>query len=491
MNSQKLRQEFLKFFEKKGHKVTPSSSLLPTDPSVLLTTAGMQQFKPYYIGTADPLTSPHPALGGKPLGSKNAVSIQKSFRTSDIEEVGDKCHLTFFEMMGNFSFGGYFKEEAIKYGYELIKNVFKLKIDYVTVFDPAKVPQGDWRKEGVPFDSESYEFWKKIGMPEDKIRREGVDNFWGPTGDEGPCGPTTEIYVNGMEIWNIVFNQFYCDKDKKLTLLKIQGVDTGMGFERLAIMSQKKTTVYETDLFGPIIREIEKNSSKSYSEDKKSFRIIADHIRGAVFLASDGILPSNVERGYILRRIIRRAIRFGKLLNLPKNFIIPLAKVVVKTYKDAYPELHSRETDILTILQNEEEKFEKTLEIGLNETISILSKGNISGEEAFHIYETYGFPLELIEELATEKGKEVDRSAFAKAFEKHQELSRTSAAGMFKGGLADTGEKTVKYHTANHLLLAALRQILGPEIYQKGSNITAERLRFDFNFPQKLNEEQI
>jgi len=491
MNSQKLRQEFLKFFEEKGHKIVPSSSLLPTDPSVLFTTAGMQQFKFYYTGAADPLTSLHSTLGGKPLGNKNATSVQKSFRTSDIDEVGDERHLTFFEMLGNFSFGGYFKEDAIKYGYELITNVFKLEIDYVTVFDPAEVPEGDWRKDGVPFDEESYEFWKKIGMPEEKIRREGVDNFWGPTGDEGPCGPTTEIYVNGTEVWNIVFNQFFCDKDKKLIPLKIQGVDTGMGLERLAMVCQKKPTVYETDLFEPIIKEIEKNTQKAYTLDQKSYRIIADHVKAAVFLATDGVFPSNVERGYVLRRIIRRAIRFGKILGLPKNFIIPLAKVIVEIYKETYPELKSRETETLTILQNEEEKFEKTLEIGLKETASVIAKGNISGEEAFHIYETYGFPLEMIEELAKENGKEMDKGAFAKASEKHQEISRAGLEGKFGGIGKDATYQATKLHTATHMLHAALRQVLGDHVRQMGSDITPVRLRFDFQHPAKMTVEEI
>jgi len=456
MDSQKIREEFLKFFEKRGHKIVPSSSLLPSDLSVLFTTAGMQQFKPYFLGEKSP------------YGNK-VTSCQKCFRTSDIEEVGDESHLTFFEMLGNFSFNEYGKEEAIKLAKEFLDSI-NIKIDYVTVF------AGD---KDVPRDEESVKVWNEFGFFEKSgnLRFAGKeDNFWGPTGEEGPCGPTTEIYSQGIEIWNIVFNQFYCHRDKSLAKLETFGVDTGMGLERLAKVSQNVKTVFDTDLFSPILKDIPGN-------DEKARRIIADHVKAAVFLISEGILPSNVERGYILRRILRRAIRYGNVLGLAKHNLIALAGKVVEVYRDVYPELKSSEADILIAVQREEEKFEKTLDEGLKQ----LGKGL----DAFELYTTYGFPIELTLELAEEKGVKIDVEEFNKKFKEHQEISRAGAEKKFKGGLADQGEKTVKYHTASHLLLAALRQILGPEIYQKGSNITAERLRFDFNYPQKLSEEQI
>ncbi len=447
----------MEFFEKKGHKVLPSSSLIPADPSVLFTTAGMQQFKPYYLGEKSPF-------------GQNVCSCQKCFRTSDIKEVGDESHLTFLEMLGNFSFGGYFKEEAISAAFEFLFKELKLPLDKAvfTVFE------GDGN---VSEDKESVEIWKKLGIPENKIKKCGrKDNFWGPTGEEGPCGPTTEIHFNGIEVWNLVFNEYYQDKAGKLVSLKQKGVDTGMGLERLATVVQGKYSVYETDLFLPIVNWIP-------GENEKAKRIIADHVKGSVFLISEGILPSNVERGYVLRRVLRRAIRYGRLLNLPENFLIPLAQKAIEMHKDVYPELKSKESDILTAIQNEEEKFEKTLEEGL--------KQFEKGTDAFELYTSYGFPLELTLELAKERGKDIDVEEFNKKFKEHQELSRTSSSGMFKGGLADVSEKTIKYHTVNHLLLAALRQVLGSHIFQKGSNITVERLRFDFSHPEKMTEKEI
>lgn len=430
-----------------------SSSLLPSDSSVLFTTAGMQQFKPYYLGEKSPY-------------GPNVATCQKCFRTSDIEEVGDEKHVTFLEMLGNFSFGGYFKEEAIRLAYEFIFKELKLPLEKAifTVFE------GD---QNVPEDKESAEIWKKLGVSESKIKKYGrEDNFWGPTGEEGPCGPTTEIHFNGTEIWNLVFNEYYQDKSGKLTFLKQKGVDTGMGLERLAMAVQQKSSVYETDLFLQLI-----NDAKSKSE-----RIIADHIKGAVFLISEGIFPSNVERGYVLRRILRRAIRYGKLLGEAEQFLIPLVQKVVEIYQDVYPELKRQETDILAVIKNEEAKFEKTLGQGL--------KQFERGLDAFELYTTYGFPIELTVELAKERGVKIDIEEFNKKFKEHQEISRAGVEKKFKGGLADHSERTTKYHTATHLLLAAMREILGPETYQKGSNITAERLRFDFNYPQKLSEEQ-
>jgi alanyl-tRNA synthetase len=471
MTTRELRRRFLDFFKKKGHQIVTSSSLLPADPSVLFTTAGMQQFKEYYLEKSSPF-------------GENVATCQKCFRTSDIEEVGDESHLTFLEMLGNFSFGGYFKEEAIKLAYEfLFKELKLLKEEAIfTVFE------GD---NDVPADEESVLIWKKLGVPKSQIKKCGRDdNFWGPTGEEGPCGPTSEIHLKGTEIWNLVFNEYYQDKDKKLTFLKQKGVDTGMGLERLAMIVQKKNSVFETDLFEPVIKEIP-------GDFQKARRIIADHVKASVFLISEDILPSNVERGYVLRRVLRRAIRYGKLLNLPKNFLMSLAKKAVDIYKDVYPELKSKEADILTAIQNEEEKFEKTLETGLKELKSqILNVKSrefkvLSGKIIFDLYQSYGFPLDLTRELAREEELDIDEAGFKEEFEKHQEISRAGMEKKFKGGLAGTEKQVIKYHTATHLLLAALREILGQEIYQKGSNITEERLRFDFNYPEKLSEKQL
>ncbi len=468
MNSRKLRQEFLNFFKKRGHQIVPSSSLIPTDSSVLFTTAGMQQFKNYYLGK----TSPY---------GLNVASCQKCFRTSDIDEVGNEKNLTFFEMLGNFSFGGYGKKEAIKLAKEFL-DLISVKIDYVTVFG------GD--KE-IPRDKEAVFIWGELGFSEEKgnlkfCGRE--DNFWGPTGEEGPCGPTTEIYSQGVEIWNLVFNQFYCHKDKRLTELSLFGVDTGMGLERLAKVCQNVATVFETDLFLPIIVQIP-------GKNEKAKRIIADHIKGSVFLISEGIFPSNVERGYILRRILRRSIRYGKLLNLPRNFLIALAQKVIDIYKDIYWELKLNEADILTIIQKEEEEFEKTLEKGLKEFERLYRKNLFtfasSGLFAFNLYQTYGFPLELTQELLKEKGLIIDKKGFDEALQRHREVSRAGVEKKFGGVGKDVTYEATKLHTATHLLHASLRKILGEHIKQMGSDITSQRLRFDFSYPQKMTKEEI
>ncbi len=470
MTSNSLREKFLSFFEKRGHKIVPSSSILPSDPSVLFTTAGMQQFKPYYLGEKSPY-------------GKNVVSCQKCFRTSDIEEVGDERHLTFLEMLGNFSFGGYFKEEAIKLAFEFLFQELKLPLENAsfTVF------KGD--KE-VPADEESIKIWKSLGVSENKIKKAGrADNFWGPTGKEGPCGPTTEIHFNEVELWNLVFNEYYQDEKGGLTSLKQKGVDTGMGLERLTMICQGKSSLYETDLFEPIIEKLE---FKNYGLEKiKAQRIIADHIKGAVFLISEGVFPSNLEKGYVLRRILRRAIRYGKLLNLPKNFLIFLAQKVIELYKEVYPEVKSGEADILTVIQNEEEKFEKTLNQGLKQFEKITKKGEISGIDAFHLFDTYGFPLELTKELARERNLRVDEKGFQVAFEKHREISRSGAEKKFGGIGKEATYEATKLHTATHLLHAALREILGENVKQMGSDITPQRLRFDFSHSRKLTEEEI
>lgn len=498
MTSSKLRQEFLNFFEERGHKIVPSSSLLPTDPSVLFTTAGMQQFKEYFLGKPSP------------YGSRVA-SCQKCFRTSDIEEVGDLNHLTFFEMFGNFSFGDYFKEEAIKYAFEFLVDNLKIKKDrlWFTIF------KGTETSQVIPEDIESEKIWRNLGIPEGKIFGFGLkENFWGPTGEEGPCGPTTEIHYDltgkpcqkgkncipncdcgrFIELWNLVFNEYYQDKNKKLTPLKQKGVDTGMGLERLVMIIQGKKSVYETDLFESIINEIAKFrniDTKPYSLNPKPYRIIADHIKGAVFLISDGIFPSNVERGYILRRILRRAIRYGKFLNLPENFLNPLAQKTIEIYQDVYSEVKSKETDILTVIQKEEEKFEKTLAAGLKQFEKIAKKGDISGLDAFHLFDTYGFPLELTEDLAKEKNLKVDVKGFKEVFEKHREISRAGAEKKFGGIGKEATYEATKLHTATHMLQAALREILGRHVKQMGSDINSQRLRFDFSHPQKMTNEEI
>jgi alanyl-tRNA synthetase len=464
-SSPELRENFLDFFEKKGHKIVPSSSLIPTDPSVLLTSAGMQQFKPYYLGEKSPY-------------GLNVASCQKCFRTSDIDEVGDESHLTFIEMLGNFSFGGYFKEEAIKLAYDFLFKKLKLPLkDAVfTIFEGDK---------DTPEDKESAEIWKKLGIPDEKIKKCGrADNFWGPTGDEGPCGPNTEIHLNGVEVWNLVFNEYYQDKNKKLTPLKQKGVDTGMGLERLALICQEKPSVYETDLFLPITKNIP-------GQNKKAKRIIADHIKGAVFLISEEIFPSNVERGYVLRRILRRAIRYSKVLGLGQGFLIPLAQKVIEIYKDIYPEVKSKETDILTVIQKEGEKFEKTLEAGLKQVDRMIASGP-TGAAAFDIYQTYGFPLEMTEEIVSEKGKKIkNREEFLILSKKHQEISRAGVEKKFGGIGKEASYQATKLHTATHLLHQALREVLGPQVKQMGSDITPQRLRFDFSYSQKMTDKEI
>ena len=452
MDSNEIRSRFLKFFEKRGHKIIPSASLVPGDPTVLFTTAGMQQFKPYY-------TAPENAI--RDFGSKNTTSAQKCVRTVDIEEVGDSTHLTFFEMLSNFSFGGYGKREAITYAYDFITKELGLEISYVTVLGNV-VPFAD--------DQESINIWEKLGIPTEKIIKQGMkDVFWGPTGDSGPCGPTTEIYcknANGedVEIWNIVFNQYFCKGSREaldkgvatLSDLPVFGIDTGMGLERLLATVQKKKNVYETDLFD--------------NEATKEERIVADHIKTALFMISDGVLPANTARGYILRRLIRRAVRFSK------QPLVEQIEKVKKVYEGVYV------LDDKGEIVKEENKFRQTLEHGLKE----LEKGT----DPFILFTTYGFPIELTLELAGEKEKAIDLEDFNKKMAEHQKLSQTSSAGMFKGGLANHNEKTVRLHTAHHLLLAGLQAVVDKNIKQRGSNITEERLRIDFLCDHKLTNEE-
>lgn len=472
MTSEQIRKKFLEFFKSKGHSIIPSASLVPSeiDPTALFTTAGMHPLVPYLMGENHP-------------GGRRVANVQKCVRTSDIDDVGDANHLTFFEMLGNWSFGDYFKKEAIEWSFEFLTGQKWLNLApermSVTVFS------GD---ENASIDKESAEIWKSLGVPEKRISYLGKkDNWWGPAGATGPCGPDTEIFINGTEIWNNVFMQYRKTAEGKYELLKQKNVDTGMGLERMAMVMQGKNNVYETDLFAPIIDKI--SELAKIDGGVKSKRIVADHIKAAVFIIMDGVRVSNLGRGYVLRRLIRRAVRRGKMLGIENNFTKSVAEEVFKIYRNVDWYNTGSEKDILEELNNEESKFRRTLEKGLKRFEKISDK-DISGQEAFNLFSTYGFPIEMIQELAKEKRIKVNTMEFEKEFQKHQELSKTVSAGMFKGGLADAGEQTVKYHTATHLLHQALREILGGHIAQKGSNITAERLRFDFSHPKKLTEEQ-
>ncbi|TSC91988.1 MAG: alanyl-tRNA synthetase [Parcubacteria group bacterium Licking1014_17] len=484
MDHKTLRKKFLDFFEKRGHKVVPSSSLIPTDPSVLFTTAGMQQFKPYYTGDADAM---------KDFGSLNVASIQRCLRTSDIDEVGDESHLTFFEMLGNFSFGGYGKKEAIEYAYEFIKEL-GLKIDYVSVFGGG---------EGIPADEESEKIWQAVN-PLLEIKKTGRDdNFWGPTGDEGPCGPTTEIFINGVEIWNIVFNQYFQEKDKTLRPIKL-GIDTGMGFERLLATVRGVKNIFETDLFLPIIELLPGDLSE------KNKRIIADHLKAATFLLAEGVKPSNKGSEYVLRRLIRKVVVFEHLnVNLFSKTESAISKVM-EIYSGIYPELNN--TEIISEFKGERDKFNKTSIQGIKEAEKITKEdledpiklGNI----VFHIHESFGLPPDATTEILRNRGfdnfiVEDFKNTIAARRAEHQEISRAGAEKKFGGHglILDTDElkagneeelaKVTRLHTATHLLLAALREVFGQEIEQRGSDITPERLRFDFNFPRKLSFEEL
>ncbi|OGN05587.1 MAG: hypothetical protein A2831_03525 [Candidatus Yanofskybacteria bacterium RIFCSPHIGHO2_01_FULL_44_17] len=483
MTHAETRDKFLKFFESRGHKIVPSSSLLPTDPSVLFTTAGMQQFKPYYTGEADPM---------KDFGSLNVASIQKCIRTSDIDEVGDESHLTFFEMLGNFSFGGpstmlrtsYWKKEAIEYAHDFIVKEVGLKIDYVSVFAG---------ENEVPADEESEKIWKSLNSNIGVRIMGRSDNFWGPTGDEGPCGPTTEIYVNGVEVWNLVFNQYYClngSTAKAVEPLKSPGIDTGMGLERLAMVMQKKNNIFETDLFEPIIK------LAPLELDIRTKRIVADHARSISFLISDGVRPSNKDQGYVLRRLMRRVINY--MSKSDQTLMHDIFAKIVEIYGQYYPKLNANE--IIYEFDRERERFEKTLQQGLKE-LDIMD--SVGAAEAFRLYESFGLPYEVVKEIAGKKATELTRESFDEEFKKHQAKSREGSKKKFGGHglILDTGElkagneeelaKVTRLHTATHLLHASLRKVLGEEVHQAGSDITAERLRFDFTFPRKMTPEEI
>jgi len=487
MTAQELRQKYLEFFQAKGHKIIPSASLIPeNDPTTLFITAGMHPLISYLMGEKHP------------LGNK-LTNCQKCIRTSDIDEVGDATHHTFFEMLGNWSLGDYFKREAIQWSWEFLTSPAGLNLDKNKI--AVSVFAGD---KDAPFDQESFDLWKSLGVSEKRIAKlSKKNNWWGPAGETGPCGPDTEMFYwsgaeneipksfnddnsNWVEIWNDVFMEFNKNFTGKYELLKQKNVDTGMGLERTLAVLNGLDDNYKTKLFWPIIQKIEEISGKKYKDNKRKFRIIADHIKASIFLISDGVEPSNKDRGYVLRRLIRRVVALINVddINFDSKKFKLIAQAVFDIYEDTYKEFKQKDKrlDILEKFSKEIRKFRATIEKGLKE----FNKG----VDPFILFTTYGFPIELTKELAKEKGIKIDEGDFNRKFKKHQELSRTASAGMFKGGLADAGEETTRLHTVAHLMLAGLRKILGDHVIQKGSNITAERLRFDFSHPEKMTEEQ-
>jgi len=472
---EELIKKYIEFFKKKGHKEIPSASLVPAnDPTVLFTTAGMHPLVPFLLGEKHPL-------------GKRLVDVQKCIRTGDIDEVGDDFHLTFFEMLGNWSLGDYFKKETIEWSFEFLTKELGIKKEQLKVTCFA----GD--KDAFK-DEESAEIWKSLGITKSNIKfLPKSDNWWGPAGITGPCGPDTEMFVNDCEIWNDVFMQYNKISEGKYEPLKQKNVDTGMGVERTITVFNNLKNVYETSLFKPIIKEIEKISNKKNLTNNKSARIIADHIKASVMIIGDGVVPSNVERGYVLRRLIRRAIRHAHLLGIKENFTAKLANIVIEMYENSYFELKKNRNIILTELDKEENKFRATLESGMREFERITkNKKEVFGKDAFLLYQSYGFPIEMTEELCKERKIKINLKEFEEENKKHQELSRTASAGQFKSGLADNSEQTIKFHTATHLLNEALKKVLHDEnIKQKGSNITPERIRFDFNFGRKIENEEL
>ena len=482
-----LIEKYLEFFKSKKHKVIPSASLIPeNDPTVLFTTAGMHPLVPYLLGNKHPL-------------GKRLVNIQKCIRTTDIDEVGDYFHHTFLEMLGNWSLGDYWKEEAIKMTFEFHTKILKIPLERyaVTVFSGNK---------DVKKDEESIKIWASLGIAKERIALLD-DNWWGPAGETGPCGPDTEMFYwtpnnlpapkkydpdddRWVEIGNDVLIEFVKEKSGKLIKAKQKNIDFGGGLERTLTVLNGLDDNYMSEVWKQIIQEIEHLSRKSYEKNKKAMRIIADHIKASVFIIADGIVPSNTSQGYVLRRLIRRAVRYGKGLEL-NNFTDKVAEPVFQIYKD-YDELKSNKNKILKALNEEEQKFNKTIGKGLNIFEKLIkNKKTISGKDAFLLYQSYGFPIELTQELSKEKGIKTDIKEFEKELKKHQELSRTASAGAFKSGLSDNSTATTSLHTATHLLNEALRKVLGQEIKQRGSNIMPERLRFDFNFPRKLTEAEV
>lgn len=492
-----LKETYLKFFESKGHKIIPSAPIIPeNDPTCLFNTAGMQPLVPYLKG------EPHPE-------GKRLTDVQKCFRTNDLDSIGDTTHHTFFEMLGNWSLGDYFKKESISWSFEFLTKKLEIPVEKlaVTVFKGNDI---------VPADTESAEIWESLGIKKDKIAFLSEEHNWWPNMEMlGPCGPDTEIFYwrseeevpevfnpddeNWVEIWNNVFMQYNHEENGKFTPLKNKNVDTGLGVERVTAILEGYTDNYKSSVWKDVIKKIEEISGLSYENEEytRSMRIIADHIRAIVIIAGDdaGIKPSNTDQGYILRRLIRRTIRYAKKLNIDINsdWEQQLAELIINKYSKYYGELERNRSDILETLKNEKIKFNRTLEHGLKEFEKVVK--NIDGDTinkdiAFRLYDTFGFPIELTEELAGELGLKVDTEGFKQKFAEHQEKSRQGSTGKFKGGLASTGEMETKYHTATHLLNAALKKVLGPHVHQKGSNITAERMRFDFSHPAKMTDEE-
>lgn len=503
--SETLRETYLKFFGGKGHAIIPSASLIPeNDPTVLFTTAGMHPLVPYLLGEK------HPA-------GRRLCDVQKCVRTGDIDEVGDSAHCTFFEMLGNWSLGDYFKEEMIPWSFEFLTSEEYLGIPADDIAVTCFAGDGD-----CPRDEESARLWQECGIKKEHIfflPKSG--NWWGPAGTTGPCGPDTEMHIirnheeadklapdqfddapkgTFLEIWNDVFMQYNKNAEGKYEPLKQKNVDTGMGLERTLCILNGKDSVYETDIFERAIQKIETLTGKKYGEGgevTRAFRVVLDHVRTATFMLGDtkGVVPSNTDQGYILRRIIRRAVRFGRNIGLPQGALKDVAATIVEKYAQVYPELVKNSSKIYEELEKEELKFSRTLQQGLKEfekvAAALSEGGEIDGATAFHLYDTYGFPVEITGEMAREKGLTVDVKGYEAAFSEHQEKSRAGSEQKFACGLADHKEETTRLHTATHLLQAALRRVCSPDIEQKGSNITEERLRFDFNFARKLTPEEV
>lgn len=489
-----IKDEFIKYFVSKGHVQIPSAPLIPeNDPSVLFNTAGMQPLIPYLLGKKHP-------------EGTRLCDYQKCVRLTDLDSVGDRTHHTFFEMLGNWSLGDYFKEDSIEYSFEFLTKVLNIPVNRLAV----SVFKGN---DEIPKDVVSAKVWQKLGIPEERIVYLGEeDNFW-IAGDTGPCGGDTEIFYfrsndevplefdpsddRWVEIWNNVFMEYQKNKDGSIMELTQKNVDTGMGYERIVSVLEGVNDNYQTSIWKEIIAKIAQVSGKPYEGNEVSMRIIADHVRTSVFISADdaGIIPSNTDQGYILRRLIRRAIRHAKKLEIDMNsdWLLDIAKEVIKKYENYYQEINNNKEKVLEVLKNEAVKFNKTLEKGLREFDKLLNHIDgkiIDKDNAFKLYDTYGFPIELTVEMAHEHGLEVDSLGFNEKFKEHQELSRTASAGKFKGGLASSGEVETKYHTATHLLNAALKIVVGKDVHQRGSNITEMRMRFDFSCDHKLTDDE-
>ena len=493
MKAIEIRNKYLDFFKRHGHAVIPSAPLIPeNDPSVLFTTAGMQPLVPYLLGEKHP-------------EGTRLTDFQKCLRTNDIDEVGDNRHLTYFEMLGNWSLGDYFKEESIAMSFEFLTKELGIPVEKLSVTCFA----GD---EDCQRDEVTASCWRKAGIPEDRIYYFGKDDNWWIAGEEGPCGPDTEMFYDTgkpkcsencnpscgcgkyVEIWNNVFMEFFKTKDGKYTKLKQHNVDTGLGLERMTMLLQGKETPFDTELFKPVMDKLQELAGENDSIESR--RIVSEHLRSSMMIIQDGGLPSNVDRGYILRILIRRMVRHLRKLQINLNELGELIDLNIDTLKEMYPELHQNSNKIKSVIIEEKDKFEKTLERGEREFNKIVNrmkndgKDTISGQDLFTLYETYGFPPEVTQDLAREAGLKVDTTEFDKLFKEHQEKSRMGSEQKFKGGLAGTGEQEVRYHTATHLLNAALKVILGKDVHQKGSNITPERMRFDFSCDHKLTDDE-